>query len=359
MNRYLGILPVLKPIAVMTETHFSNYNYVEFLHAIAANHNIQPINNFLTIPKKMGKGFIAAFAFADGLSVLITDNIFYEEQTMHRVASPAHQYYILQFNESLNDNNEGNGKKAAQHHYDAAQNAILLTSSLMDTKFLYPANTRIRSVKIIFGNDYLPNLIGSEVADKFLSNYFSMILKSRNIEFIDSDYRHLMDELIKENIDHPLRLNFIRTRIMLLIEKLIIGFIAKLEKNKQAIKMKDDEIARLIKVESVLVKNYSGPPPNITALAKVAAMSPTKLKKDFKTIYGLPIYVYYQKNRMMRAKTLLLQDEYAIKEVGMMIGYTNLGHFAGSFKKEFGVLPSELLQQKETKKLEPSSHVRL
>ncbi len=25
-----------------------------------------------------------------------------------------------------------------------------------------------------------------------------------------------------------------------------------------------------------------------------------------------------------------------------MVGYTNLGHFAASFKKEFGILPSEL-----------------
>jgi len=27
----------------------------------------------------------------------------------------------------------------------------------------------------------------------------------------------------------------------------------------------------------------------------------------------------------------------------MMVGYSNLGHFAGSFKKEFGILPSELV----------------
>lgn len=343
----------------MTETHYSSYNYVELLQAVATSYNVPMIDNFIRIPEKTGMGYLAAYTFTDGLSVLITDNLFYEEQTMHRVATPAHQYYILQFNESLNDTNTDAVKKAGQYHYDATQNAILLTSSLMNTKLQYPANTRVRSVKIIFGNDFLPNLIGSEAADKFLSNYFSMVLKSRNIEFIDSDYRHLMDELIKEKIEHPLRLNFIRTRVLLLIEKLIIGFLAKLEKNKQAIKMKDDEITRLIKVESILIKNYSGAPPTITALAKAAAMSPTKLKKDFKTIYGMPIYVYYQKNRMMRAKALLLQDKYAIKEVGMMVGYTNLGHFAGSFKKEFGVLPSELVQEKETKKLEPLSHVRL
>jgi transcriptional regulator GlxA family with amidase domain len=59
-------------------------------------------------------------------------------------------------------------------------------------------------------------------------------------------------------------------------------------------------------------------------------------------MYGLPIYEYYQKNRMIRARSLLLEGRYAIKEVGIMVGYSNLGHFAGSFRKEFGLLPSEV-----------------
>src|SRR5204863_5073225 len=89
------------------------------------------------------------------------------------------------------------------------------------------------------------------------------------------------------------------------------------------------------------------------ALSKVATMSPTKLKKDFKAMYGLPIYEYFQKNRMMRAKVLLMEGGYAVKEVGMMVGYSNLGHFAASFKKEFGVLPSEMVNDRH-----PHFHVK-
>jgi AraC-like DNA-binding protein len=74
-------------------------------------------------------------------------------------------------------------------------------------------------------------------------------------------------------------------------------------------------------------------------------MSPTKLKREFKAMYGLPIYEYYQKNRMIRARSLLLEGKYAIKEVGIMVGYSNLGHFAGSFRKEFGLLPSEVVHE--------------
>ena len=72
-------------------------------------------------------------------------------------------------------------------------------------------------------------------------------------------------------------------------------------------------------------------------------MSPTKFKNDFKMLYGLPVYEYYQKNRMAYARSLIQDCEHAIKEVGMMVGYSNLGHFAAAFKKEHGMLPSEWL----------------
>ena len=38
-----------------------------------------------------------------------------------------------------------------------------------------------------------------------------------------------------------------------------------------------------------------------------------------------------------------MEGSYTSKEVGMKIGYSNLSHFAAAFKKEFGILPSELL----------------
>ena len=341
MNSCLRILPYRKINNYVLEISHNNSDFVSLVQVMARSFQVQPEGNSLRIPERVGNGFSAAFNLPDGLSVLISDGYLNEGLVLHRYAA-SQQYFILQFNESFNNND--NSRKAAdeQHIYNIQDTAILLTSSLMDTRFIFPPKVRIRSVRIIFGNDYLNSSIGNEMSDKFLSNYFSMLLKGQNLELIGTDYRVIMDELIKEKLEHPLRIKFIYNRATLLIEKLVTGFISKLEKNKQVIKLKDDEVNRLIKIESLLVKDFSAAPPVIAALSKIAAMSPTKLKKDFKTMYGLPVYEYYQKNRMMRAKALLMEGCYAIKEVGMMVGYSNLGHFAGSFKKEFGVLPSEM-----------------
>jgi len=330
----------------LIEVNYNNSDYVSLAQILVRSFGLQTEGNIIRLPKNMGEGFVVAYNLPEGFSVIVSDTLLYDDFIFHRQATASQHYFILQFNESFTKGEDhGNGESGAQHMYNIRKNAVLLTSSLMDSKFFIPKGVRIRSVRAILGSDILNNYTGRETADKFLSNYFSMLLKNRNPELIGTDYRVLMDELIKDKIDHPLRIKFIYNRVMMLIEKLITGFMSKLENNNQFIKLKDDEINRLIKVESLLVKDYSGAPPTIAALSKIAAMSPTKLKRDFKAMYGLPIYEYYQKNRMIRARSLLLEGRYAIKEVGIMVGYSNLGHFAGSFRKEFGLLPSEVVQE--------------
>ncbi|CAN5300262.1 hypothetical protein BH11BAC6_BH11BAC6_09800 [soil metagenome] len=329
----------------MTELTYNNSDYKGLAQLLMRSFNLIADKHVLRLPKNMGEGFVVAYNLPDSLSVIVSDSILYADLLLHRQASANQHYFILQFNESFTKGEEYYASEIPQQHvYNIRKHAILLTSSLMDSKFYIPKGIRIRSIRIILGSDLLNSLMGKEMADKFLSNYFSRLLKNHSPELIATDYRVLMDELIKENIEHPLRTKFIYNRVMLMIEKLVTGFIGRLENNNH-FKLKDDEINRLIKVESLLVKDYSGTPPTIAALSKIAAMSPTKLKQDFKAMYGLPIYEYFQKNRMIRARTLLLEGKYAVKEVGIMVGYTNLGHFAGSFKKEFGLLPSEIINQ--------------
>ncbi|CAN5424476.1 hypothetical protein BH10BAC2_BH10BAC2_18860 [soil metagenome] len=345
----------------MIEVNYNNSDYQGLAQMLVRSFGLQVDGNVIRLPKNIGEGFMIPYNLPEGLSVIISDTILYDNLLFHRQATASQHYFILQFNESFTKGDEPNVPEAnEQHVYSIRKNAVLLTSSLMDAKFLIPKGIRIRSVRIILGSDLLNSYIGREMADKFLSNYFSMLLKNRNPELIGTDYRVLMDELIKEKIDHPLRMKFVYNRVMLMIEKLVTGFIAKLENNNQFIKLKDDEINRLIKVESLLVKDYSGTPPTIAALSKIAAMSPTKLKRDFKAMYGLPIYEYYQKNRMIRARSLLLEGGYAVKEVGIMVGYSNLGHFAGSFRKEFGLLPSEIVNEDNNTGFnngEPAPHI--
>jgi AraC-like DNA-binding protein len=103
----------------------------------------------------------------------------------------------------------------------------------------------------------------------------------------------------------------------------------------------DEETLQLIKAEAFLVSDFIVAP-TILEISRVSGLSPDKLKNYFKNLYGLPIYEYYQKNRMLNAKSLLLSHTYTIREVAQMVGYTNLWHFISAFKKEFEITPDEV-----------------
>lgn len=281
---------------------------------------------------------------------MLGNTIFKEDLYLHRIPSSNHQFFILQFNETFSVNDLQEGRQHDKDVQRIQQNMVLLTNSLVQSRYLLPAYTRVRTVKLIFEKQHLLNLLKQDVVDTFVSQYFAQMVKKVTTEAIDAGYRVLLNDVLRNNDEHPLKFTFMQTRVLLLLERFLVHFMTRLQEDEKSpsLRMKDDEISRLIKVESLLVKDFSVAPPTINELSKISAMSPTKLKKDFKAMYGLPLYEYFQKNRMMRAKDLLMEEKYAIKEVGMMVGYANLGHFAASFKKEFGILPSELFSSKDS-----------
>jgi AraC-like DNA-binding protein len=318
---------------------FEDPDCVVKLQSLAGSLKAGISNNLLTIPGSMGEGFAWAETLPCGMSVMIYEGLLKEDLVIIRVQSQQ-QYFTLQLNEVIPPKVDINRRR----RYPS--NAILQSSvSLKDTgrdyERMVPEGTKICSVEFVFNEDHLRRLVPAEVVEDLISNFFPSVIKDNTLEPIDRTYRVMLDELFQQKIDHPLRLNFIQNRILMLLEK----FILKLYSKKSEVsgkRNKDDEVSRLMQIEGLLVKDFSVAPPTIEELSRISAMSPTKLKNDFKSTYGLPIYEYYQKNRMLKAKSLLLERQYSIKEVGMLVGYSNLSHFANTFKKEFGILPSEL-----------------
>jgi AraC-like DNA-binding protein len=74
----------------------------------------------------------------------------------------------------------------------------------------------------------------------------------------------------------------------------------------------------------------------------MAMMSSTKLKAKFKEVYGMKLYEYYNRNRLLKAKEMITGGRTTIKEAAYSIGFSNLSNFSRAFKKEFGFLPGQI-----------------
>ncbi len=321
--------------------NYSSINYANFLDAFSKATNISINNGLIRLPASFGSGYLWAMDLSNGISIMVSDTTFKQDVILNRQPSIQSNYYVLQFSEAF-DNTDSKQITSEQEMEKVRQHTVSFANTQLANRYNIPPGLRIRSVRIIIHKNHLLQLLDKQTVEDFLSKYFSTSLQQPYLKPIDTDYRQYMEVLIKEKIELPLRSAFIENRVMLLLETFLVKT-NQVMQSSQKIKLTESEIVRLIQIEALLIKDYKKPPLTIHALSKISAMSATKLKMDFKLLYGMPLYVYYQRNKMMRAKTILLEGKNSIKEVGKMVGYSNLSHFAAAFKKEFGLTPSDML----------------
>lgn len=82
-------------------------------------------------------------------------------------------------------------------------------------------------------------------------------------------------------------------------------------------------------------------PPGIDELAKVTALSESKLHRCFKSEFGLSVKEYIHTEKMKKALLLLADDELDISSIALKCGYKSPGMFTKAFKEIYHVTPSQ------------------
>ncbi len=83
-------------------------------------------------------------------------------------------------------------------------------------------------------------------------------------------------------------------------------------------------------------------PPGLIELARQVGINDNKLKKGFKELYNTTVFAYLRRQRLLKAKQLIQQHGVSVTDAACKVGYSNAGHFATLFKKNYGVSPSTL-----------------
>jgi AraC-like DNA-binding protein len=198
-----------------------------------------------------------------------------------------------------------------------------------------------KGIRIILTTPWMQRYLQLEQREAVLEKYIE--LKTAGIWYkpVNEELTSLLQELLTgTNVPRLFYSNKIFRIIELFFEWLYDEM--QLNTSKSGISRHDIEMAQ--KIETVLTADVTKLPPTIKELSREAAMSESKLKKIFKTVYGLPPYEYYQKQRMQKARLMLLSGNYAVKDIGYTLGYSNLSNFTLAFKKVYGKLPSDVLR---------------
>jgi len=111
---------------------------------------------------------------------------------------------------------------------------------------------------------------------------------------------------------------------------------------KKFFEISDSDRIKIFKAERLIVEYLNAPFMGIENLSGSVGISPTKLKSDFKLVFGETVFQYFRQKQMEYARSVLQEDKISVKAIAHELGYENTSKFTAAFKKHMGILPSEV-----------------
>ncbi|MBP6687253.1 MAG: helix-turn-helix transcriptional regulator [Lacibacter sp.] len=312
---------------------------------LAAKLQMKLKDNWLFFPEEIANGYYHVLQLSNGLDVNIINCRINKDWLINR-KSDTEEYYTLRFDELIVekeirigiDNDVVDRKKETVA-------VAYLTSSLFDWYYHGTKGTSFKGVNILIPKEWLGKLMGIETFDDILPAYIALKSRSFTMEPLDKVYYQLMKEIMEEDPDTPFPHLYVENRVQLLMERFFTRIHSRVSLADVQSNIKPDDIYTVLKIEKMLIENFSTRPKSIDELSRKATMSSTKLKKIFKSVFGMPIYEYYQQKRMQKAGELLSSGNYSVKQVAAVIGYTNVSNFTIAFKKYMKEEPSTFIEE--------------
>lgn len=151
---------------------------------------------------------------------------------------------------------------------------------------------------------------------------------------------HVMDNVVNQvfNIRYEgkTKMMFFRSQMTILLSH-FFGYLSNIKSDT----VKDTEREKLHQAKEILANNLDAPP-SLSELSRQIGLNDFKLKKNFKELFGVPVFKYLQNERMAKAHQLLRAGDMSIQEVAWNVGYDSLSSFSNAFSKKYGFRPSDV-----------------
>jgi AraC-like DNA-binding protein len=104
--------------------------------------------------------------------------------------------------------------------------------------------------------------------------------------------------------------------------------------------LSEGELVRLDVARNILSSKFS-PAPRVSDIARAVGMSESKLKRVFKSRFGVTVFDYGLDCRMRSALNMLRSQHLSVGQVAYAVGYRHQTSFTAAFKDFFGFLPRD------------------
>ncbi|WP_420150763.1 helix-turn-helix domain-containing protein [Spirosoma sp.] len=290
-------------------------------------------NGRVQIPEKLGTGYCAGFVLNKSIRLLISNYEINEELVVKNPEiDTTRRMIFFKFQNIFPKTDKLMGKRLPETP------SVLIATSRINTDDIISIHSNTSTINIEVDAEYLKESIElsekTPVLQSLLENTQPLLFE----ELIFSSLQHIVDEIVNEAVDEALELFFLKIKSEELICRLLIELTKREE--KQLLALNGHDISTIYKLKEQMLEHLATPPV-IHKLAVTAHMSPSKLKRLFKQIFGKSIFRYYQEFRMKEAARLLKEEKLSVSEVGYQLGFTNLSHFSRAFNEHIGAKPKQ------------------
>ncbi|MBQ9215906.1 MAG: response regulator [Prevotella sp.] len=110
-------------------------------------------------------------------------------------------------------------------------------------------------------------------------------------------------------------------------------------------KVKGNDELLMERIMKVVNEHLSDSDFNVDVLTREVGISRAQLHRKMKEMTGLPVSEFIRNIRLEQAVRLLKEQKINVTQVAYTVGFSNLAHFSTVFRKQFGVSPTEYIEQ--------------
>ncbi len=311
----------------------------DFITQFAEIINTPIRENLLEIPKILGEGFVRRITFGNDFRLLMHQYTLKEDFIIQRDPT-------MEMNDLLSIffyNNE----RSLQMKYNedgyvpfsqSSNSAVQVTTNDFSSTIRFPANTPTQYMVVGITASKLKTLLSIAKANATIKTITTEKASFLFFESMDAEMKLLLKNIANTTMTDALSHFYVQIKVLELLYLLFSRLSIRENKTYRSINNADAE--KLMMIRNEILQDLSSPPV-LSELAKMAAMSETKLNQLFKQTFGDSIYNYFQTARMEEAAFLLKQANRSVSETGYELGFSNLSHFSRLFHKHFGMTPKK------------------
>ncbi len=293
----------------------------------------------MELPAEMGAGFYTQIQLRGGIRIAGVDMTFARPVSLAGITAPdaSQCHFLFCFGGSMQWENLESGEEFA---VEEAQSCVMNAANASGRSF-FQEGGGINGFGVTIPGATLCGLFDNASGGRICRT----LREAARPRMGTTDARHkrIIHEILSCRLSGNVRQIYCESKVM----ELLAIYLDEFFFGNATLCARPDLDARtmdgLKKAKNILDADIAGAPA-LGALARMAGLNECKLKAGFKKMFGMPVHAYIIDKRLDEARRLLETRRLRVTEAAQMVGYSELGQFAGKFRRKFGITPSELLR---------------